>query len=80
MRLFEVEGYSGVSRPTPRTILCAENRNGSTWYVAERGCVVNLTWEEITAGRNIEEISDADCFTWDKPINTLKQLQKAIEA
>ena len=77
MQMTEFNGYYG--RNTPTTILCAVTRVG-TWYVCGGGEVVNFTYDEIGNGTNVETLSDADCFTWNEPINTLDELEAAIDA
>ena len=50
------------------------------YYVCKGSQNVNKTHDEINEGVNVEELQDYDCFTWSKPINTLNQLIKAVEA
>lgn len=77
----EVAGTYGLLQKQNRTIVyVAENNNGSKWYVQEGGTIVNKTYDPIEEGVNIEELSDVDCFTWDKPIESLEELVAAIEA
>jgi len=77
--LKEVQGYYGVNRPNPTTILVYEKRNGSSWYCVEGSKNVNLTYDEISTGTNVEELQDVDTFTWNEPINTLEELETAVE-
>lgn len=41
---------------------------------------INYTYDDIQKGVDIEELSDSDMFTASKPINSLKQLQEAVES
>jgi len=50
------------------------------WYCSQGSVNVNRTRDEIEEGVDIEELNDYDTFTADKPINTEKQLVKAIES
>jgi hypothetical protein len=50
------------------------------WYVCKGSVNVNRTRDEVEDGVNVEELNDYDIFTWNKPINTLNQLVKAVEA
>jgi hypothetical protein len=78
MKHFETTGTYGRSK-TPTTIFVYVNRNGSTWYCAEDSVNVNLTYEPIEEGTDIEELADVDCFTWSRPINSLDELIEAVE-
>jgi hypothetical protein len=78
MRYYEVNGFSGGITKRPDTIFCAESR-GKTWYVAEGGTLINRTYEEVEEGKWIEELEDFDCFTVNNPIESLDQLETAIE-
>ena len=78
MRYYEITGRVGGITPRPCTIFCAESR-GKTWYVAEGGNVVNRTYEKVEEGKWIEELEDFDCFTVNNPIESLEELQTAIE-
>jgi hypothetical protein len=78
MKLYEVNGTYGSGK-TPCTVFVAENRDGSKWYVCEGSQNVNLTYDEISDGVNVEELSDEDCFTG-ITVNSLEDLEQAIEA
>jgi hypothetical protein len=78
MKHFEVNGTYG-SYKTPTTVFVYENRDGSTWYCAEGSVNVNLTYQFIEDGVDIEELSDVDCFTWSSPIRSLDELIEAVE-
>lgn len=75
---FEVNGTYGRSK-NPATIYVYENRNGSRWYCVEDSQNVNLTYEEIGECVDVEEVSDVDCFTWSKGINSQEELIEAVE-
>lgn len=50
------------------------------WYCVEDSINVNFTHETLQDGVNVENITDSDCFTWDKPIKTIDELIEAVEA
>ena len=78
MRTDTVKGYYG-SGNTNCLIFTAEDRSGNTWYVVEGGKTVNLTADPINLGCNVEELSDIDCFTWNKGIESEEELEEAID-
>jgi hypothetical protein len=78
MKHREITGTYGCNKSTTE-IFIYENRDGSRWYVAEGGQVVNLTYEGLDNGCWIEEVRDADCFTWSSPIRSLDELIEAVE-
>jgi len=78
MKLYKVTGYYG-SQHTETTVFCAETRNG-TWYVCEGSVNVNMTDEEIDEGVDVEELTDIDMFTAGTPINSLDELETAINS
>jgi hypothetical protein len=80
MNSFEINGFYGHTMPTPSTVFVVENRNGSKWYCVEGSQMVNKTYDDIENGQNVEELSDFDCFTWPKPIESLDELIEAIES
>lgn len=77
-KLREVEGTYGGSK-TPSTIYIYENRDGSSWYVAEGSVNVNMTYDSIEEGVDIEMLSDADTASASKPINSLDDLEKFMD-
>lgn len=79
MKTYTVSGTYGSSK-TPCDVFVAENRNGSKWYAADGGTIVNLTYDEIQDGVDIEELSDADCFTTKTAIDSEETLVEQIEA
>ena len=80
MAQFEIYGTYG-SAQTPCTVLVYEESNGcSRWYCVEGSCNVNLTYDDIDDGVDVEELSDVDCFTSSIEINTLDELEIAIES
>ncbi len=59
------------------------DRRGFIWYCTHNGSIVNKTYSAITHGINIEDqdaVKDIDCFTWDKPILTMREFKKAMGA
>jgi hypothetical protein len=78
MQTFEVDGYYG-SQKTPCKVLCAKTRNG-TWYCVEDSKNVNLTLENVQHGVHVEYLQDVDMFTAGAPINSLEELENAINS
>jgi hypothetical protein len=79
MAQFEIEGTYG-SALTPCTVLVYEKKNGSKWYCVEDSCNVNLTYDDINDGVDVEVLADVNCFTWKRRIRTLNELATAIES
>jgi len=79
MRNYEVEGTYGRSK-NPCTVFVSENGRGAKWYVAEGSVNVNRTYDDIEDGVDIEELSDDDSFTADVAINSLDELEEAINS
>lgn len=81
METFELNGTYGSGK-TPCTVLCAKTSKNSnaTWYAVEGSQNVNKTFDQLNNGVNVEELSDIDCFTWSKGINSLEELENAINA
>ena len=48
------------------------------WYVVKGGSVVNMTYDSIEEGCDVEELEDIDCMTSMKPINTIKQFERFL--
>jgi hypothetical protein len=78
MKLYEVSGTYGSGK-TPCTVFVADNLRWGKWYVCEGSQNVNLTYDPIEEGVNIEDLEDTDIFTSSKPINSLRELEQAIE-
>ena len=78
MKTKEVNGTYG-SQKTPCTVLVCQNRDGSSWYCADGSLNVNLTFDEISEGVNIEQLNDVDMFSWSSAITTVEDLENAIE-
>ena len=75
-----LDGTYGLNE-TPCDVFAVET-SGGTWYVVEGGSVVNLTMESLDSMSepiNVELLSDSECFTWNRPIETLEDLQEAID-
>lgn len=79
MNTFTINGTYG-SQETPCTIFIAENRDGSKWYCVEDSINVNLTFDDLAEGVDVELVSDHDCFTWSSNIEDVDQLVNAIES
>ena len=69
-----IKGYYGSQR-TPCNVFYYQK-----WYCVEGSVNVNHTEEDITDGTDVEEVRDNNCFTWNKPINSLEELIEAVEA
>lgn len=70
--LFEITGTYGASKKEA-TIFVYEKSNGSKWYCVENGYNLNLTFDEIEDGCNIEELADIDTSTSKDTINSLDE-------
>jgi hypothetical protein len=68
------------SQNTPCTVFVYEQSNGNSYYTVEGSQIVNLTIERLTDGVNVETVEDIDCFTWSKPIESLEELETAVES
>ena len=79
MKTYELVGIHG-SGMTPCTVLVAAY-NGKFWYVVEGGTIVNCTnWMPEDERVDVECLTDVDCFTWSKPIESLEELEQAINS
>jgi hypothetical protein len=74
----EVEGTYGGSK-TETTIYTYEERGG-TWYVADGSVNVNFTYDTIDDGVDIEELTDEDMFTASSPIESVNDLENAVDS
>lgn len=79
MKMYEVNGTYG-NNLTPCTVFVGEKRNGEKWYVCEGSANVNCTYDDIEDGIDVEDLQDHDIFTWQSGINSLEELEAAIEA
>jgi len=70
--------YGGYN--TPCTLYTATDRNGGTWYAVDGSKNVNYTYTDILPGCDIEELPDADTFTWPDGIHSEEELESAIDA
>ena len=70
------QGYYG-SGNTPCVVFCYDD-GGGTWYAVEGSVNVNFTFEPVELGVNVEELTDADCFTWPDGIDSEETLAKAV--
>ena len=49
------------------------------WYVCEGSVNVNKTTDDLIEGVDIELLTDIDCYTSTKPINSLEELKAFID-
>lgn len=75
--LYEIQGTYG-SYNTPCTVFVYEVK-GVYWYCCEGSVNINATWEHIPNNVNVEMISDVDCITVSEPINSLEELEMAVD-
>jgi len=75
---YEVDGTYG-SGMTPCTVLVIE-QGWCWWYCVSGSQNVNKTTQKILEGVDVETVEDIDTFTWNEPIETLEELQAAIDA
>lgn len=77
MQYNEINGTYG-SNKTEAIIYIATNRRGATYYAVEGSVGVNITYDEVEEGADVEELNDYDFFTWSKNIESLEDLEEAI--
>jgi hypothetical protein len=74
-----VSGTYG-SGMTPCEVFVVDRRRGGSRYVVEGGCNINLTYDEIEDGVDVEELRDEDCSTSQEPINSLEELVEYLNS
>jgi hypothetical protein len=79
MKAREITTMSGNITVRPTTVFIYENRDGSSWYIAEGGTLVNKTYDLIDENVNIELLEDIDCFSVNDSIEELGQFIEVIE-
>jgi hypothetical protein len=79
MKTNTISGTYGSGK-TPCQIFTATTRNGGTWYAVEGSANVNLTYDTLTDGVDVETVPDEDTFTWPSGIDSEETLVEAIEA
>lgn len=72
----KINGTYGGSQ-TPATIFTA-NDTHMTYYVVDGSVNVNITYESVEDGIDIETLQDIDTFTAGSPITSLEELENAI--
>ena len=80
MELIEIDGFYGGMSKTPCTIFVADMGDGSSWYCVNGSLNVNRTYDVIDCHTWVEQLDDFDHFNWKEPIESLEDLQTAIEA
>lgn len=73
-----LNGTYGSSH-TPCTVLVYHDPSYGYWYCVEGSKNVNLTYQELYSGIDVELIEDVDCFTNGSEIETIDELIAAIE-
>ena len=71
-----VDGFYGTGSRSE--IFIYQTRRGN-WYCVKGSQNVNLTYDEIESGVNVQVLSDVDCFTASKEIKNINQLVKAVD-
>ena len=64
---------------TPCRIFIYENGDGSRWYAVEDSVNVNLTYDDIYAGCDVESLTDVDTFTSSEPIDAETRMTRHCE-
>lgn len=75
--LYEIQGTYG-SYNTPCTVFVYE-RLMEKWYCVEGGNNINMTYEDLPDGIDVELVGDLDCIMLSEPINSLEELEIAVE-
>jgi hypothetical protein len=79
MKLYEVSGTYGSGK-TPCTVFVFQNAFFERWYTIRGSVNVNCTEDPIKNGVDVESLEDFDMFTASAPINSLEDLELAIES
>lgn len=87
MKTKEVNGTYGSQETACTVLVCENRRDGSSWYCIEGSVNVNLTFDEISEGVDIEQLNDVDIeqlndvdmFTSSSAITTVEDLESAIQ-
>ena len=72
-----VKGYYG-SGNTPCLVLVLDMRDGGHWYCVEGSHNVNLTYDDIGLGVDVETLADADTMTSGNPIEDEDTLEQFV--
>lgn len=75
MRTKEIQGTYGSGK-TPCTVFVY-----GKWYTVEGSTGVNRAYneEDLQEGVDVETIDDSDFFTWSSPIESLEELEEAVD-
>lgn len=68
------------SQNTPDTVHVLEQHNGLKWYAVDDSVNVSATYDDIESGVDVEMLRDVDAFTWSDRINSLEDLETAVNA
>ena len=75
-----VIGYYGLTTKQNKCIVIVAEKPNYNWYCVKGSQNINKTFDAIEDKVDVETINDVDMFRSDKPINTERQLIKAIES
>jgi hypothetical protein len=78
MKAYVVNGTYG-SQETPCEVFVYPY-NGGSWYCVEDSHNVNFTYDAIESGVNVETLQDSDYFYAGKKIQTLEELETAVNS
>jgi len=79
MQTYETSGTYG-SHQTPCDVLVYEGLHGVKWYCVQGSVNVNATYDDISHGVDVETLSDCDCFTAGNTIESLSDLEGAVDS
>jgi len=71
--------YQGYAGKDNKVKIYAVKEHVGTWYIVHGNSLVHFTLDAVEDGVDVIALSDADVFTWDKPITSENELRKAVE-
>lgn len=74
----EVSGTYGAGR-TPCTVYTYQTAKG-TWYAVAGSLNLNMTWEDLEDGVDVESLEDLDTGTASAPIESAEDLAREVES
>lgn len=78
METTTVIGKYGLTDKPSKCVVIIAQKNDYSWYCVKGSMNINKTYDTIEDGTDVESLHDIDSIHWDKPINTERQLIKAI--